>query len=123
MIVDAMYDIKKRSAMSSLSEISGVTGAAPAGPIRKEDDEVDYSALEWGDMDPDYRRELEQRPEVKAALSKFRENLRRRSKIPDSPPQVSFKRLSRCFHPRTTAAKIAMLSGELHIVVSAVRRI
>ena len=70
MIVDAMYDMKKRSAMSSLSDISGITGTAQAGPI-KEEDEVDYSALEWGDMDPNYRRELEQRPDVKAALHKF----------------------------------------------------
>ena len=43
MIIDAMYDLKKRSAMSSLSEISGFTGTAPAGPI-KEEDEVDYSS-------------------------------------------------------------------------------
>ena len=88
MIVDAMYDMKKRSAMSSLSDISGITGTAQAGPI-KEEDEVDYSALEWGDMDPNYRRELEQRPDVKAALHKFRH----RHKIARLTPTGDFQEM------------------------------
>ena len=70
MIVDAMVDVIKRAATSNLSEISGLTGLAPAGPIKAE--EVDYSCLEWGDMDPAYRRELEQKPEVKKALQNFK---------------------------------------------------
>ena len=94
MIFDAMYDLKKRSAMSSLSEISGLTGTAPAGPI-KEEDEVDYSSLEWGDMDPNYRRELEQRPEVKAALQKFRH----RSKIARLTPTGEFQEVDNNMPP------------------------
>ena len=74
MIVEVMLDVKKRSATSNLSEISGLIGLALAGPIKEE--EVDYSCLEWGDMDPAYRRELEQKPEVKKALQNFKRQVK-----------------------------------------------
>ena len=90
-IVEAMSDLKKRSAMSSLSELSGFTGTAPAGPIKKEEDEVDFTTRKSGEMDPNYRREQKHRPEVKAALSKFRENLHYRSKIPRLTPSGEFQ--------------------------------
>ena len=84
MIVDAMFEVKKRAAVSNLSDISQITGTAPAGPIKEE--EVDYSSLEWGDMDPNYRRELEKRPEVKAALQRFK----RQSKAARLTPSGEF---------------------------------